>query len=121
MKTIKLAIYFLITGFVLTSCMTGKYTSKATGPNTISQAPMKLKLCGNAKYTYYSYSNSAVQMYEENAKFKKKGDTIFMRTRTYFADTTTIGKELYPQYVIMGDSLVSLDYDVAYVKEKRKK
>ncbi|GAB5417906.1 MAG: hypothetical protein Crog4KO_23460 [Crocinitomicaceae bacterium] len=118
MKAIKLTIYFFIFSFVLSSCMTGKYVSEATGPNSITQAPMKLKLCGKAKYTYYSYSNSAVQMYEENAKFKKKGDTLFMRARTYYADTTTIGKKYYPEYLIVGDSLVSLDHDVAYIKQK---
>lgn len=119
MRAIKLATYFIFSGFLMTSCMTGNYVSKSTGPNSATQAPMKLKLCGKAKYTYYSFHNSSVQLYEETAKFKKKGDTIFMRSRTYFADTTMISKGYHPQYVVMGDSLVSLKYDVAYIKQKK--
>ena len=81
---------------------------------------MKLKLCGKAQYTYYAYSNSAVEMYQESTKFKKKGDTVYMRSRSYFGDTTEISKDFIPQFVLMGDSLVSLEYDMAYVKKKKK-
>jgi hypothetical protein len=119
MKTVKLTIYFLISSFLLTSCLSGKYVSKSRGEAAINQAPMRLKLCGNAEYTYYAYSNSAVTMYQEDAKFKKKGDTVYMRSRTYYGDTTEISKDFMPRFVIMGDSLVSLDYNMAYVKKKK--
>ena len=78
---------------------------------------MDLKLLGKAKYTFYGFNNSSVQLYQETTRYKKKGDTIYMRSRTYFLDTTKIAKTFYPQYVISGDSLVSLDYDVAYIKK----
>jgi len=118
MKALKVATILLSSGLLLTGCMTGKYVSKPTGKRTISQAPMKLKMCGKAQYTYYAYSNSAVQMYQENAKYKKKGDTIFMRSRTYYGDTNEISKEYFPQFVVKGDSLISIDYDMMYVKKK---
>ncbi len=119
MKVLKASIYFFFTGLLLTSCMTGKYVSEPTGERAITQAPMKLKAFGKAQYTYYSYSNSAVEMYQENAKYKKKGDTIYMRTRTYYGDTNDVSKDYFPQFVVMGDSLVSLEYDMAYVKKKK--
>lgn len=118
MNVFKAAAILFCSGLLLTSCMTGKYVSEPTGERTISQAPMKLKCFGKAQYTYYAYSNSAVEMYQENAKYKKKGDTIYMRSRTYYGDTNDISKDFFPQFVVMGDSLVSLHYDVAYVKDK---
>lgn len=118
MKTAKLTICFLISSFLLTSCITGEYVSKSQGEDTITQAPMRLKPCGKAEYTYYTYSNSAVTMYQENAKYKKKGDTVYMRTRTYYGDTTEVSKDFMPRFVIVDESLVSLEYDMTYVKKK---
>ncbi len=119
MNVFKVAAILLCSGLLFTSCMTGKYVSEPTGERTISQAPMKLKCFGKAQYTYYGYSTSAVEMYQENAKYKKKGDTIYMRVRTYYGDTNEISKDFLPQYVVSGDSLVSLHYDVAYVRKKK--
>lgn len=121
MNYLKTATFFLFSGLLLTSCMTGKYVSEPTGERTISQAPMKLKAFGKAQYTYYAYANSAVEMYQETTKYKKKGDTIYMRNRSYYGDTNEISKDFVPYFVVMGDSLVSLDYDVAYIKNKGKK
>ncbi len=119
MNVLKVAFILLFSSLLFTSCMTGNYVSEPTGERTISQAPMKLKLCGKAQYTYYAYSNSAVEMYQESTKFKKKGDTIYMRTRTYYGDTNDISKDFMPQFVVMGDSLKSLSYDMAYIKKKK--
>lgn len=119
MNVLKVATILISSGVLLTGCMTGKYVSQPTGERTISQAPMKLKMCGKAQYTYYAYSNSAVQMYQEQAKFKKKGDTIYMRARTYYGDTNEVSKDFFPEFVVSGDSLLSIDYDMMYVKSRK--
>ncbi|XOV67460.1 MAG: hypothetical protein ACFHU9_17735 [Fluviicola sp.] len=118
MNIFKATATLFCSSLLLTGCMTGKYVSKPTGENAVTQAPMKLKMCGKAQYTYYAYRNSAVEMYTEYSKFKKKGDTIYMRERTYYGDTSEVADEFKPKFVIMGDSLVSLKYEMAYVKEK---
>lgn len=120
MKLFKVATILFFSSLILSSCITGKYVSKPTGNRTISQAPMKLKMCGKAQFTYYAYSNSAVEMYRETTKYKKKGDTLYMRARTYYGDTTEVSKDFVPKYYIQGDTLISLKYDVMYVKKKKK-
>jgi len=120
MNVFKVATILFFSSLFLTSCITGKYVSEPTGQSTISQAPMKLKMCGKAQFTYYAYSNSAVEMYQETTKYKKKGDTLFMRARSYYGDTNEVSKDFVPEYLIQGDSLLSLKYDVMYVKKKKK-
>lgn len=103
----------------MTSCISGNYVSRPTGDAGITQAPLKLKLSRKARFTYYGYTNSAAFMYYENTKFKKKGDTIYMRPRRFYGDTTEVDKSFQPVYVINGDSLVSLKYEVAYIKKSK--
>ncbi|MCR9174327.1 MAG: hypothetical protein NXI10_17650 [bacterium] len=117
MNVFKVSAILFFSSLLFTSCVTGKYVSKPTGDRGISQAPMKLKMCGKAQYTYYAYSNSAVEMYQENAKYKKKGDTIFMQPRTYYGDTTEVSEKYTPKYLVAGDSLISLEYNMMYVKK----
>lgn len=105
--------------FFLSGCVVGNYVSSTTGETKVSQAPLKLKLLRNARWTYYAYTNSAAFMYYENARYRKRGDTIYMRARTYFGDTNTIDKQFFPQFVVSGDSLKSLHHNVTYVKAKK--
>lgn len=80
---------------------------------------MKLKLLHKARWTYYAYTNSSAFLYYENARYRKKGDTIYMRAHTYYGDTNTIEKKFIPQYVVSGDSLKSIHFDIAYIKENK--
>lgn len=111
----------VIATFFLSSCVTGKYIAEPIGKNSVTQAPMKIKLTRKAEWTYYTPGYTMSYSYTQNARFKKKNDTIYMRERTYFGDTTEIGKEFTPHYTVSGDSLYSIDYDFVYVKKKGRK
>lgn len=105
--------------FFLTGCVSGNYISEPTGASTVTQAPMKLNFFRKARWTYYTTNNASTSMYYENARFKKRGDTIYMRPRSFYGDTIHSAKEFIPQYVVNGDSLLSVSFDLAYVKRHR--
>lgn len=119
MKSFTFALMLLLASLLFTGCMVGNYVSKPTQKDGITQAPMKLRLFRKARWTYYGYSNSAVFMYYENARYKKKGDTVYMRSRAAYGDTSELDKTFYPEYVISGDSLVSLNYGIAYIRKRK--
>ncbi len=122
MKVLIVAACILFSSVLLTGCVAGNYVSTSTGKTqTVTQAPMKLKLCRKARWTYYGYSNSAVFMYYETAKYRKKGDTIFMHSRIAYGDTSKQEKLFVPSYVVSGDSLISLEHSIAYIRKKKAK
>jgi len=104
--------------FSLSSCISGKYIAEPTGKNVVTKAPMKLKLIPTAEWTYYTPNYTMSYSYTENARYKKKGDTLYMRERTYFGDSTELSKEFTPRFVVGDDSLYSIEYDFIYVKKK---
>lgn len=116
MKNFILLFSICVLSITLTSCLTGNFVSKTSGTQSITQAPMKLRLCHKARWTYYGYSNSAVFMYYEEAKFRKKGDTIYFRSRIEHGDTTKQEKIYEAKFVKSGDSLISLDQFPSYVR-----
>ena len=102
---------------MLSSCISGDYVSREVGASTVTQAPLKLKLNKKAQWTYYEVSSSAVYTYYENAKYRVSGDTLMMSCRAYYGDTSQLDETFIPRYIISGDSLISMDYDMAYIRE----
>lgn len=122
MKYVILLLFVGLISISFTSCVTGHYVSKKTsGTQTVTQAPMKLRLCHKARWTYYGYSTSAVFMYYEDAKFRKKGDTLYFRSRIEHGDTTKQEKIYEAKFVKRGDSLISLDNFPSYVRRGKLK
>jgi len=116
MKHLHILFSVVLISISFASCMTGNYVSKTSGTQTVTQAPMKLRLCHKARWTYYGYSTSAVFMYYEDAKFQKKGDTLYFRSRIEHGDTTKQEKIYEAKFVKQGDSLISLDNFPSYVR-----
>lgn len=40
-----------------------------------------------------------------------------MSCRAYYGDTSQLDETFIPRYIISGDSLISMDYDMAYIRE----
>lgn len=102
---------------MLTNCISGNYVSREVGASTVTQAPLKLKINKQARWTYYEVSSSAVNTYYENAKYRVSGDTLMLTCRAFYGDTSQLDETLIPRYIIIGDSLISMDYDMAYIRE----
>jgi hypothetical protein len=105
---------------VLIGCgVTGKYHTNSTRTSyAVNEAPLKLKVFGKARWTHYDMTTSTAYMYYEDVKYKKKDDTLYLRRRAIYGDSTIQRKEYIPAYIIKGDTLESIDWNLRYVKTK---
>ena len=114
----------LTTTLFLTSCIIGNYRSEQTLANSSaltcnSIAPMKLNTMRRVTWTRYKFTNSYANPYEEYARWRKKGDTLYMMGAIYNGEDKIKSKEYTPTFLIQGDTLVSLRADCSnYVKGK---
>lgn len=103
----------------LAGCGLGKYRTASNASEYASnEAPLKLKPFGKARWTHYQITTSTSYMYYEDCRFKKKHDTLFLKRRAIYGDTAILGKQFIPTYVVKGDTLESIDWDLKYVKTK---
>ena len=124
MKTKALIVFLIFGTLVLTGCITGKYRSEQSMSNSSalscnSIAPMKIKTRRTVIWTRYQFTNSSATEYEEYAKWRKVGDTLFMKGAIYNGEEKIKSKEYTPTFLIQGDTLVSLQADCSnYVKDR---
>lgn len=105
---------------VLVGCgVSGKYHTNSTRSSyAVNEAPLKLKPFGKARWTHYDMTTSTAYKYYEDVKYKKKDDTLYLRRRAIYGDSTIQMKEFVPAYLIKGDTLESIDWNLKYVKAK---
>jgi hypothetical protein len=118
MKNILLTSIFAGALLVLTGCgVSGKYHTNSTRTSyAVNEAPLKLKMFGKARWTHYQVTTATSYKYYEDVKYKSKNDTLFLRRRAIYGDSTIQSKEFVPVYLIKGDTLESIDWNMQYVK-----
>jgi len=119
MKNIFSISVLIIALTILVGCgVSGKYhTETGNSSYTLNEAPLKLKPFGKARWTHYAMTTSTSYKYYEDVKYKKKNDTLFLRRRAIYGDTAILGKQYVPKYLIKGDTLQSIEWDLKYVKD----
>ncbi len=120
MKRIISISIFALALITLIGCgVSGKYrTNEAGNSYALNEAPLKLKIFGKARWTHYQVTTSTSYMYYEDVKYKKKNDTLFLRRRAIYGDSAIQQKEFIPVYLVKGDTLESIDWDMSYVKTR---
>ncbi|NRA13489.1 MAG: hypothetical protein HRT57_16210 [Crocinitomicaceae bacterium] len=120
MKNILLTSIFTGSLLMLMGCgVSGKYhTNSIRTSYAVNEAPLKLKLFGKARWTHYQITTATSYKYYEQVKYKSKNDTLYLRHRAIYGDTSILKKQFIPVYLIKGDTLESLDWDLQYVKGK---
>lgn len=114
--SISILVIFLV---ILASCVSGKYrTHSEASSYAMNEAPLKLKVFGKARWTHYHITTATSYMYYEDVKYRTKNDTLFLRRRAIYGDTAILRKDFIPTYVVRGDTLESIEWDLKYVKSK---
>ncbi|MDX2361785.1 MAG: hypothetical protein QNK23_13330 [Crocinitomicaceae bacterium] len=114
----------IVVAVLISGCVAGNYTSEQSMATSSAQtcnsiAPMKLNSMKKVIWTRYAFTNSYANPYEEHAKWRRKGDTLYMRGAIYNGDDELESKIYTPSFLIQGDTLISLRADCSnYVKAK---
>ena len=121
MKNLLLTLIIAVSLLIIVGCgVSGKYHTSPTASSSfaVSGAPLKLKVFGQARWTHYDMTTSTSYKYYEQVRYKSKDDTLYMRRRAIYGDSSIQLKEFVPAYLIKGDTLESIDWNLLYVKGK---
>jgi len=119
MKKVLAISTLMLSMTTLVGCVSGKYrTNSEISAYAGNEAPLKLKIFGKARWTHYQITTSTSYMYYEDVKYKTKNDTLYFKRRAIYGDSVAQKKDYIPTYLIKGDTLESIDWDLKYVKSK---